>query len=178
MWPGCRVLSLSQAELLEHAPTINAAAEFCAWMVWYYVSDRTTLLPFGSKSYSRDIFATSFAVIVVAAFSGTTTKEKKVMTLSRHQTEEWKGWMQVHPPCLALPVEPWKVLAGVGRGRCRIATPDRSGEGGHLTLLFLQREVTVCSLNRLELVLLAVPATSRALNCCVDCGIPFNECLH
>ena len=67
-------------------------------MVWYYISDRTTLLPFGAKSYSRDIFATVYAVIVIAAFAGSMRKEKRVMTLSRQQTEEWKGWMQARCP--------------------------------------------------------------------------------
>jgi hypothetical protein len=89
------VLQLENAALIEHVETLNAVAEFCAWMCWYYIVDRTTLLPYAAKSYSRDIFGTVFAVLVVAAFAGSIQCESKVMMLSRHQTEEWKGWMQV-----------------------------------------------------------------------------------
>ena len=96
------MLRFEEAALREHAATIDACAEFCAWMVWYYIADRTTLLPFGAKSYSRDIFATVYAVIVIAAFAGSMRKEKRVMTLSRQQTEEWKGWMQARTFVLSL----------------------------------------------------------------------------
>lgn len=95
----CRVLQLHNAALLEHVGTLNAVAEFSAWMLWYYITDRTTFFPFAAKSYSRDIFGTSFAVLVVAAFAGSIRSDQKVMTLSRHQTEEWKGWMQVCRIC-------------------------------------------------------------------------------
>ena len=90
-----RVVKLDEAALIQHSDTLDAAAEFCAWMLWYYISDRTTLLPYAAKSYSRDIVATVYAVMVLVAFAGSMRKEKRVMTLSRQQTEEWKGWMQV-----------------------------------------------------------------------------------
>jgi N-acetylneuraminate 9-O-acetyltransferase len=88
------VLRHEKAALLEHAGTIDAVAEFCAWMLWYYISDRTTLLPYAAKSYSRDIVATVYAVMVLTAFGASMRTEKRVMTLSQQQTEEWKGWMQ------------------------------------------------------------------------------------
>lgn len=64
-------------------------------MIWFFVADRTLLLKAGVKSYSRDVFITAFAAIIAIAFGSSLKQEKRIMTLSRQQTEEWKGWMQV-----------------------------------------------------------------------------------
>lgn len=69
-------------------------AEFSMWMILFLISDRTQILRSGEKSYSRDVFLTAFAAVIAVSF-GSFREEKRAMTLSRHQTEEWKGWMQV-----------------------------------------------------------------------------------
>ena len=102
----CRVLRLEPGLLAEHHVTISAVAEFCAWMLWFYVCDRTSWLPFEAKSYSRDTVAAIFAALVIAAFAGSIKVDATSSPLSRHQTEEWKGWMQVRRG-LGQPAVPW-----------------------------------------------------------------------
>lgn len=97
----CSVLSLNHAALVQHQGTVNAMAEFSTWMIWFYVSDRTRILPVEVKSYSRDVFLTVFAAVIAIGF-GSFRKDKRVVTLSRQQSEEWKGWMQVCTPELCL----------------------------------------------------------------------------
>lgn len=94
----CSVLSLDRAALSQHEDAITALAEFSAWMIWFFVSDRTRLLEAGVKSYSRDVFLTAFVAIIAIAFGSSLRQDKRMMTLSRQQTEEWKGWMQVWRP--------------------------------------------------------------------------------
>eukprot|EP00892_Ulva_mutabilis_P008402 jgi/Ulvmu1/5934/UM026_0056.1 len=93
--PLFRVLSLNGTAVRYHHDTISALAEFSAWMIWFFLSDRTRLLEAGVKSYSRDVFLTAFATIIAIAFGSSVRPEKRMMILSRQQTEEWKGWMQV-----------------------------------------------------------------------------------
>lgn len=66
----------------------------------------TILIIFGGsflgQNYNRDLFLFLYAILIivaamtslkkhndVSAFSG-----KSILYLNRHQTEEWKGWMQ------------------------------------------------------------------------------------
>lgn len=59
------------------------------------------------QQYSRDIFFfLYFLLVIVAAMTSFTIHHdkspfsgKSVLYLNRHQTEEWKGWMQVSLPC-------------------------------------------------------------------------------
>ncbi|KAL0457522.1 UNVERIFIED_CONTAM: protein REDUCED WALL ACETYLATION 2 [Sesamum latifolium] len=98
-----RFLTLDESFLLENRSTLRAISEFGALLVYFYICDRTNLLGESKKSYNRDLFLfLYFLLIIVSAitslkihndkspFSG-----KSIMYLNRHQTEEWKGWMQV-----------------------------------------------------------------------------------
>eukprot|EP00257_Ricinus_communis_P016753 XP_015575013.1 protein REDUCED WALL ACETYLATION 3 [Ricinus communis] len=98
-----RFMTMDDAFLLEHRATLKAMSEFGAIMIFFYISDRTTLLGDSAKSYSRDLFLFLYFLLIIvsamtslkkhndkSAFSG-----KAILYLNRHQTEEWKGWMQV-----------------------------------------------------------------------------------
>ncbi|KAL6970208.1 Protein REDUCED WALL ACETYLATION 2 [Sarracenia purpurea var. burkii] len=98
-----RFLLMDETFLLENRLTFRAMSEFCALLVYFYLCDRTSLFGDSKKSYNRDLFLfLYFLLIIVSAitsfkihhdkspFSG-----KSILYLNRHQTEEWKGWMQV-----------------------------------------------------------------------------------
>lgn len=86
---------MNPAALCEHQPTLRAMAEFGALLVWFFVCDRTKLLPTAEKTYSRDLFLFIFAVLTVVAAGTSLQSVKSPQLLNRPQTEEWKGWMQV-----------------------------------------------------------------------------------
>jgi len=62
-----------------------------------------TSLSCSVQSYNRDLFIFMYAMLVVVAGFTSLTKHvgsnlatgKSIQYLNRHQTEEWKGWMQV-----------------------------------------------------------------------------------
>lgn len=98
-----RFLTLDEQFLLENRLTLRAMSEFGALLFYLYICDRTNIFGQSKKSYNRDLFLfLYFLLIIVSAitsfkihhdkspFSG-----KSIMYLNRHQTEEWKGWMQV-----------------------------------------------------------------------------------
>lgn len=98
-----RFLTLDESFLLENRLTLRAMSEFGALLIHFYICDRTNLFGESTKNYNRDLFLfLYFLLIIVSAitsfkihndkspFSG-----KTIMYLNRHQTEEWKGWMQV-----------------------------------------------------------------------------------
>ena len=77
------------------APPFSLSTELGAILSWFYLADRTSLLPRAGKLYSRDVFAFLCLAIAAAAAAGGTVAAKAPSLLNRHQTEEWKGWMQV-----------------------------------------------------------------------------------
>ncbi|KAH7686023.1 O-acetyltransferase protein [Dioscorea alata] len=98
-----RFITLEESFLLENRAVLKAMSEFGAILVYFYICDRTNLFPESTKHYSRDLFLFLYILLIIAsaltslkkhhdksAFSG-----KSVLYLNRHQTEEWKGWMQV-----------------------------------------------------------------------------------
>ncbi len=92
-----RCLILEKSALLESRKYLRATVEFGTILKWFYVADRTSLLPEGTKSYSRDTFFFIFLLLVVYCFSSWKKEFKAPVFLNRYQTEEWKGWMQVRP---------------------------------------------------------------------------------
>lgn len=98
-----RFLTMDESFLLENRASLRTMSEVGALLVYFYICDRTNLFPDSKKNYSRDLFLFLYILLVIvsamtslkkhhdkSAFSG-----KSLLYLNRHQTEEWKGWMQV-----------------------------------------------------------------------------------
>lgn len=98
-----RFFLMDESFLIENRTTLRAMSEFGILLLYYYICDRTNLFGDSTKNFNRDLFLfLYFLLIIVAAvtsfkihhdkspFSG-----KSLLYLNRHQTEEWKGWMQV-----------------------------------------------------------------------------------
>ncbi|KAJ6357135.1 hypothetical protein OIU78_005089 [Salix suchowensis] len=89
--------------LIDNRLTLRAILEFGFFMAYFYICDRTDMLGSSKKSYSRDLFLfLYFLLIIVSAVTSFTIHHDKspfsgkpILYLNRHQTEEWKGWMQV-----------------------------------------------------------------------------------
>ncbi|XP_023519762.1 protein REDUCED WALL ACETYLATION 3-like [Cucurbita pepo subsp. pepo] len=98
-----RFFTLDDTFLLENRATLRAMSEFGVILLYFFVCDRTSILAESKKNYSRDLFLFLYILLIIvsattslkkhsdkSAFSG-----KSILYLNRHQTEEWKGWMQV-----------------------------------------------------------------------------------
>ncbi|VAH11290.1 unnamed protein product [Triticum turgidum subsp. durum] len=98
-----RFITMDEPFLLENRAVLRAMAEFGIVLVYFYICDRTNIFPESKKNYNRDLFLFLYILLIIAsaltslkkhqeksAFSG-----KSILYLNRHQTEEWKGWMQV-----------------------------------------------------------------------------------
>ncbi|VAH11294.1 unnamed protein product [Triticum turgidum subsp. durum] len=97
-----RFITMDEPFLLENRAVLRAMAEFGIVLVYFYICDRTNIFPESKKNYNRDLFLFLYILLIIAsaltslkkhqeksAFSG-----KSILYLNRHQTEEWKGWMQ------------------------------------------------------------------------------------
>ncbi|KAD3069014.1 hypothetical protein E3N88_36894 [Mikania micrantha] len=97
-----RFVTMEDSFLLENRATLRAMSEFGGILFYFYICDRTSLIVESTKSYNRDLFLFLYALLIIvsamtslkkhsdkSAFSG-----KSLLYLNRHQTEEWKGWMQ------------------------------------------------------------------------------------
>ncbi|KAK3006524.1 hypothetical protein RJ639_015788 [Escallonia herrerae] len=97
-----RFLTMDDSFVLEHRATLRAMSEFGGLLFYFYICDRTNLFAESTKNYNRDLFLFLYVLLIIAsamtslkkhsdksAFSG-----KSLLYLNRHQTEEWKGWMQ------------------------------------------------------------------------------------
>ncbi|CAL4930689.1 unnamed protein product [Urochloa decumbens] len=98
-----RLFFMDEILLLENRLTLRAISEFGGYLLYFYICDRTDLLGESAKNYSRDLFLfLYFLLIIVAAMTSFKVHQdksaftgKSILYLNRHQTEEWKGWMQV-----------------------------------------------------------------------------------
>jgi len=94
---------MDESFLLENRLTLRAISEFGALLIYFYLCDRTNLFAEAKKSYNRDLFLfLYFLLIIVSAVTSfkihhdkSPISGKSILYLNRHQTEEWKGWMQV-----------------------------------------------------------------------------------
>ncbi|KAG6757915.1 hypothetical protein POTOM_038244 [Populus tomentosa] len=102
-FPIFRFLTMEEQFLIDNRLTLRAILEFGFFMAYFYICDRTDMLGSSKKSYNRDLFLfLYFLLIIVSAATSFTIHHDKsplsgkpVLYLNRHQTEEWKGWMQV-----------------------------------------------------------------------------------
>ncbi|XP_017219349.1 protein REDUCED WALL ACETYLATION 2-like [Daucus carota subsp. sativus] len=98
-----RFFLMEESFLLENRSTLRAISEFGGLLIYYYLCDRTNLFGESKKSYNRDLFLfLYFLLIIVSAITSfkrhhdkSLISGKSILYLNRHQTEEWKGWMQV-----------------------------------------------------------------------------------
>ncbi|CAK9145698.1 unnamed protein product [Ilex paraguariensis] len=98
-----RFFLLDESFLLENRLTLRAISEFGAFLIYFYFCDRTNIFGESKKSFNRDLFLFLYFILIIVSaitsfkihhdkspFSG-----KPILYLNRHQTEEWRGWMQV-----------------------------------------------------------------------------------
>ncbi|XP_077240433.1 protein REDUCED WALL ACETYLATION 2-like [Tasmannia lanceolata] len=98
-----RFLLMDEPFLLENRLILRAMSEFGLFLAYYYICDRTNLFGESKKSYNRDLFLfLYFLLIIISAITSfklhhdkSSFSGKSILYLNRHQTEEWKGWMQV-----------------------------------------------------------------------------------
>ncbi|OAY56164.1 protein REDUCED WALL ACETYLATION 2 isoform X2 [Manihot esculenta] len=101
--PIFRFLLMDEQFLIDNRLTLRAISEFCALLGYFYLCDRTGFFNSSKKSFNRDLFWFLYSLLIIVSaitsfkihhdkspFSG-----KPILYLNRHQTEEWKGWMQV-----------------------------------------------------------------------------------
>ncbi|GMH19900.1 hypothetical protein Nepgr_021741 [Nepenthes gracilis] len=98
-----RFLLMDESFLIDNRLILRAMSEFGIFLAYLYLCDRTNLFGESKKSYNRDLFMfLYFLLLIVAAVTSFTIHQdrssfsgKSILYLNRHQTEEWKGWMQV-----------------------------------------------------------------------------------
>ncbi|GAB4818564.1 hypothetical protein N2152v2_005610 [Parachlorella kessleri] len=90
-----RCLQLDREALISCRLLLRCVVELGTILLWFYVADRTPAIAAGEKTYSRDLFLFLFVVLTAVAAGYTLRASRGPVLLHRHQTEEWKGWMQV-----------------------------------------------------------------------------------
>lgn len=98
-----RFATMDEVFLLENRALLRSMSELGVILVYFYLCDRTNLFSEANKSYSRDLFLFLYLLLIIASFMTSLKKHndksafsgKSILYLNRHQTEEWKGWMQV-----------------------------------------------------------------------------------
>lgn len=98
-----RFLTMNETFLLENRITLRAMSEFISLLLYYFLCDRTDFFGQTTKNYNRDLFLFLYLLLICASTITSLKKHveksnasnKMVLYLNRHQTEEWKGWMQV-----------------------------------------------------------------------------------
>ncbi|XP_022898812.1 protein REDUCED WALL ACETYLATION 3-like isoform X2 [Olea europaea var. sylvestris] len=98
-----RFVTMDDSFLLENRQILRAMSEFGGLLFYFYICDRTNLFPDSTKSYNRDLFLFLYILLIITSAMTSLKKHndksalsgKSILYLNRHQTEEWKGWMQV-----------------------------------------------------------------------------------
>lgn len=98
-----KFLTMDESFLLENRAALRAMSEFGALLFYFYICDRTDFFSDSKKNYSRDLFLFLYILLIIVSAMTSLKKHhdkssfsgKALLYLNRHQTEEWKGWMQV-----------------------------------------------------------------------------------
>ncbi|CAL5036005.1 unnamed protein product [Urochloa decumbens] len=98
-----RFITLNKSFLLENRGVLRAMSEFGIILVYFYICDRTNIFAESKKSYNRDMFLFLYILLIIASTLTSLKKHheqsaisgKSILYLNRHQTDEWRGWMQV-----------------------------------------------------------------------------------
>ncbi|XP_025823971.1 protein REDUCED WALL ACETYLATION 3-like isoform X2 [Panicum hallii] len=98
-----RFITLNESFLLENQGVLRAMSEFGIILVYFYICDRTNIFAESKKSYNRDMFLFLYILLIIASILTSLKKHhepsaisgKSILYLNRHQTDEWRGWMQV-----------------------------------------------------------------------------------
>ncbi|XP_038904525.1 protein REDUCED WALL ACETYLATION 2-like [Benincasa hispida] len=98
-----RFIMLDESFLIKHRMLLRAACEFGLLLSYFYICDRTDIFGTSKKSYNRDLFCFLLLLLIIVAavtsfkihLDNSPFSVKPILFLNRHQTEEWKGWMQV-----------------------------------------------------------------------------------
>ncbi|VFR03037.1 unnamed protein product [Cuscuta campestris] len=98
-----RFVTMDEAFLLENRATLRAMSEFGGILFYFYICDRTNIIGDSTKHYNRDLFIFLYLLLLIVSAMTSLKKHhdkssfsgKSILYLNRHQTEEWKGWMQV-----------------------------------------------------------------------------------
>ncbi|GMH27466.1 hypothetical protein Nepgr_029309 [Nepenthes gracilis] len=98
-----RFVTMDETFLVENRAILRAMAEFGAILFYFYICDRTNLLGESTKTYNRDLFLFLYLLLIIVSATTSLKKHldksaftgKSILYLNRHQTEEWKGCMQV-----------------------------------------------------------------------------------
>ncbi|CAO3564776.1 unnamed protein product [Mortierella alpina] len=81
--------------LFPSAAVLRAFSIVAASVVYMYYADRTNLFAKGNKMFSASSFASLTFLSIVAGCLTLKKADKEQPFLSRDQTDEWKGWMQI-----------------------------------------------------------------------------------
>ncbi|CAN6242404.1 unnamed protein product [Urochloa humidicola] len=98
-----RFITLNKSFLLENRDVLRAMSEFGIILLYFYICDRTNIFAESKKSYNRDMFLFLYILLIIASTLTSLKKHneqsailgKSILYLNRHQTDEWRGWMQV-----------------------------------------------------------------------------------
>eukprot|EP00252_Welwitschia_mirabilis_P021263 TRINITY_DN5396_c0_g1_i1.p1 TRINITY_DN5396_c0_g1~~TRINITY_DN5396_c0_g1_i1.p1 ORF type:complete len:543 (+),score=47.17 TRINITY_DN5396_c0_g1_i1:658-2286(+) len=98
-----RFFTMEESFLIENRLTLRRMSEFGVLLIYFYICDRTYLFSESKKNYNRDLFIFLYLLLIIVSWITSLRKHndkspitgKSILYLNRHQTEEWKGWMQV-----------------------------------------------------------------------------------
>ncbi|KAK6930310.1 Cas1p 10 TM acyl transferase domain, partial [Dillenia turbinata] len=93
-----RFLLMEESFLIENRFTLRAMSEFGLFLASFYLCDRTDFFELQPGSFLISLLPSHHCLssnFFQSAHDKSPFSGKSILYLNRHQTEEWKGWMQV-----------------------------------------------------------------------------------